>query len=191
MFELTLFDHLRLSFGHVALRHEAHLKTAHARARWSRWLRAAEALLMAGILFTALNVALGRGQAYSLACAVLATVALLLLLIRLVFDVDASARANGSRAARLWHLRERYQALLSDLADGAIDLEGARARRDALMSDLVEVHQDPASYDVAYLRTQPATAAEDSALTDDQIDVFLPKSLHKPAATAATRTTAA
>ncbi len=101
MFQLTLLDHLRLTFGHVAHRYSAHLKIAHLRARWSRRLQAAEALLMAGLLFVSLNLAAGRGQVYAIACAVLATVALVLVLVRLAFDLEASARANAWCAARL------------------------------------------------------------------------------------------
>ena len=138
MFQLTLLDHLRLTFGHVAHRYSAHLKVAHMRARWSRWLQAAEALLMAGVLFASLSLAIGRGQWYALACALLATAALVLLLVRLAFDLEASARANAWCAARLWHIRERYQAVLSDLADGAIDVEGARVvNRRAVQPHLV------------------------------------------------------
>jgi hypothetical protein len=189
MFQLTLLDHLRLTFGHVAHRYSAHLKISHERARWSRWLQAAEALLMAGVLFASLNLAAGRGPAYAVACAVLATVALGLLLIRLAFDLEASARANAWCAARLWHIRERYQAVLSDLADGAIDVEAARVRRDLLMNDLIAIYEAPSSNDIAYLGSHPATsAAEDSVLPDEQIDMFLPRSLHKPAASAATGT---
>ena len=40
MFELTLIDHLRLTFGHVAYRHKTHSQLAHERARRSRWLKA-------------------------------------------------------------------------------------------------------------------------------------------------------
>ena len=189
MFQLTLLDHLRLTFGHVAQRYSAHLKIAHGRARWSRFLLAGEALSMAGVLFVSLNLAVGRGQVYAIACALLATVALGLLLIRLAFDLEASARANAWCAARLWHIRERYQAVLSDLADGAIDVEAARVRRDTLMNDLIAIYEAPSSNDVAYLGSHPATSAsEDSVLADHQIDIFLPKSLHKPAAHAATGT---
>jgi hypothetical protein len=187
MFELTLFDHLRLTFGHVAHRHQAHMRTATSRARWSRWLRATEALLMAGVLFTALNVAVGKGVRYAIVCGILATLALVLLLVRLAFDFDASARANGLCAARLWHIRERYQAVLSDLADGAIDVPTARMQRDGLMGDLLALSQDPSSDPVAYLPGESLSAAGDeAALSDEDIDHFLPKSLHKtPTKTAA------
>src|SRR4029077_15379404 len=49
MFELTLLDHLRLTYRQVVVRHRTHLQMAGWRARWSRSLRTAEALLMAGV----------------------------------------------------------------------------------------------------------------------------------------------
>ncbi len=180
MFELTLFDHLRMTFGHVANRHKAHLQLAYERARWSRRAQAAEALLVAGVFFTSLNIALGSRREYAIAGAILAALALGLLLIRLTFDFDASARAHGLWASRLWLVRERYQAVLSDLADGAIDIETARVRRDALMSEMAAVYQDASAHGVAQDRAQgDAPAAHDAALTDDQIDMFLPGSLRK------------
>lgn len=189
MFELTLFDHLRLSFGHVALRYEAHAKIAQTRARWSCWLQALEALLMAGVIFAALNFAVGRSQWFAFGSAGLATMALLVVLVRLGFNFEASARANSLCAAQLWHMRERYKAVLSDLADGAIDLEQGRARRDELTSELAAIYEDSPTQGVAYLRRHPPSLVEEeSSLTDDQIDALLPKSLHK---SGATRTTTA
>ena len=61
MFELTLIDHLRLTFGHVVYRHKTHSQLAHERARRSRWLKAIEAALMAGVVGTATAAAFGKG----------------------------------------------------------------------------------------------------------------------------------
>src|SRR5262245_31756467 len=44
--QLTLLDHLRLTFGHVVYRHRAHAHLARSLAQWSRRLRIAEALWM-------------------------------------------------------------------------------------------------------------------------------------------------
>jgi len=114
-----------------------------------------------------------------IASAVLASLALVTLLLHLAFNIDASVRAHASSAARLWQIREQYSAVLSDLHDGAIDATMARQRRDALA---LEMHD--------FLEHAPAVAAqtyppadqgplEEPSLTDQQIDVFLPKSLHK------------
>src|SRR5438132_217521 len=92
MFQLTLLDHLRLTFGHVVYRHKAHAHTAQTRAQRNRWIRSAEALLIAGAAFTSVAASFGKGIAFSIAAAVLAALALLTLLLDLSLDLDASAR---------------------------------------------------------------------------------------------------
>src|SRR5271169_6233135 len=135
---LTLIDHLRLTFGHVVYRHMAHSKLAHARAQWSRRLKAAEALLMTGVVITAAGASAGTssggGRSYAIASFLLAGLSLAVLLVHLTFDLDRSARAHASCATQLWRILERYRAVLSDLADGAIDVDTARIRRDSLMN---------------------------------------------------------
>ena len=78
---LSLLDHLRLTFGHVVYRHRAHSKIAYTRARWSRRLKAAEALLMAGVMIAAASASAGNGRAYAIASFLLAGLALVVLLI--------------------------------------------------------------------------------------------------------------
>src|ERR1700682_765517 len=137
---LTLLDHLRLTFGHVVYRHRAHSKIAHARARWSRRLKAAEALLMTGVVITAAGASagtsVGMGHGYAIATFLLAGLPLAVLLVHLMFDLDRSARAHASCATQLWRVVERYRAVLSDLADGAIGVDTARIRGGALVNGL-------------------------------------------------------
>ena len=45
MFDLTLHDHLHLTFNEIIQRHDAHAAKAQPRARWSRRLRGGEAVL--------------------------------------------------------------------------------------------------------------------------------------------------
>ena len=70
MFELSLFDHLRLTFGHIVYRQKAHSMIAHSRVVSNRLLRGAEALLMLGVAFTSLSAAYGRGPVYVIASAI-------------------------------------------------------------------------------------------------------------------------
>ena len=187
MLNLTLLDHLRLTFGHVVYRHGAHARLASTRARWSRGLRAAEALLMTGVGIAAFGAASGRGAVYAIAAALLASVALIALLIHLTFDLDGAARAHAQCATQLWRIRERYHALLSDLSDGAIDLDEARCRRDRLMNELYRVYDHaPPGDERAYQAASQATLTDgNSALADEEVDRFLPRSLHKPGTSAA------
>jgi hypothetical protein len=181
MFELTLLDHLRMTFGHIVYRHKAHAQIAYSRARWSRGLRAAEALLISGVVFAALGGAFGRGPAYEIGSAVLAALALATLLLHLTFDFDGSAQAHASCATRLWQIREQYRALLSDLTDGAIELDTGRRRRDALMSELHGIYENapPADHQAYQTAAQAILTAGEIALPDEEIDRFLPKSLQK------------
>lgn len=185
--QLTLLDHLRLTFGQVVYRHKAHSQIAHSYARRSRWLRAAEASLMVGVALATCGAAFGGGRAYAVVGAVLAGFALLALLVDLAFDLDPSAQAHATCATRLWLIRERYRALLSDLADGAIDVEAARRGRDVLMSELHAIYEsappvDPEAYQSA---ARTVAALDEAALSDDEIDLFLPKSLQKAGKSAA------
>jgi HPt (histidine-containing phosphotransfer) domain-containing protein len=179
MVQLTLLDHLRMTFGNVVSRHYAHANLARSRARSSRWLRGAQALLMVGVAYTAMSVAFGGGAGLAVACAILAALALVVLLVQLSFDFDASAQAHATCASRLWLIREEYRALLSDLADGALELDGARRGRDALMRDLHDIYGNAPALEHHAYQTAERAAAEEKALTDEQINVFLPKSLQK------------
>lgn len=141
MFNLTLHDHLQLTFNEILERHDAHAKKALRRARWSRGLRASEAILIGCASVAATGVAFGRSQTFAIAAAALACAALLVLLVQLSFELDAGARAHASSSALLWGLRERYRALLSDLHDGILTVGEARLRRDKLLDDLRAIHE--------------------------------------------------
>ncbi|MCM3879457.1 MAG: SLATT domain-containing protein [Vicinamibacterales bacterium] len=170
MFSLSLVDTLRLAFGQVVYHHKSHSRTASALTRCSRYFRAAETLLTLGVVITALGAAFGKGPNYAVAAAVLASLVLLLFLLHVTFDLDALARAHHVSSIRLWHVREQYRALLSDLHDGAVEPESARTRRNALIEEVTAI------YDGAPPLTRHIS--EEMALADDEIDRFLPKSLH-------------
>ena len=144
-------------------------------------MRAGEALLMTAVAGLSTAAAFGQGRALAIAAAGLATTALVVLVIHLTLDLEGSAVVHDACAARLWPMRERYRALLSDLADGAIDADAARDRRDVLMSELHGIYeQAPPADQPAYQAAGRAAAfASEGALSDEEINTFLPRSLHK------------
>jgi hypothetical protein len=144
MFSLTLLDHLNLTFSQVADRHKAHTSAAESYRKWNRRLRGMEALLVGGVTISAAGAAFGHGQALAIVAASLAGAALLVLLINLTFDFEASAHAHAACSTHLWSIRERYGSLLSDLREGAVDLQEARYRRDQLMDELRAMYEKTA-----------------------------------------------
>jgi hypothetical protein len=141
MFNLTLLDHLRLTFGQVVQRHKAHTHAAQSYARWNRRLRGTEALLMAGVTIAAAGAAFGHGRILMIVAAALAGVTLTVFLVHLTFDFDTSAHAHAACSAHLWQIRERYRSLLSDLHDGVVDVSEARVRRDKLIEELRAIYE--------------------------------------------------
>jgi len=111
----------------------------------------------------------------------------LMLLAGLMMELDVSAQTHLVCAGRLWLIRERYRALMTDLVDGAIDLDGARQGRDLLMNDLHTIYERASIVDQeAYQSASKAVAGfDDVTLSDEEIDHFLPKSLQKTTKTAA------
>lgn len=181
MFGLTLVDHLRLTFGHVIYTHQAHSEAAKNFAHWDRWLKAGEALLLVATALTAVAVVRQEHWAYGVSTATTASLALCLLILRLALNFDAKALAHRGCSARLWHIREQYRALLADLQDGAITVVAARDRRDALMNTLHGIYEnapptDRRTYEAARKIVAPA---RDMAITDEEIDKFLPLSMQK------------
>ena len=180
MFDLSLLDTLRLGFGQVVYHYKSHSHAAAALARRGQFFRVVETLLMMGVAVTALGAAFGRGHLFAVAAAVLASVALLVFLIHVTFNFESTARAHHVCSTRLWHVREQYRALLSDLTDNAIEPELARTRRNALMEEVTAIYESapPLTRRVFELKRKNEDLAEETALADEEINRFLPKSLH-------------
>jgi hypothetical protein len=160
MFNLTLHDHLHLTFSEIIQRHNVHASKAQSQARWSRRLRGAEAVLMVGATITATGAAFAYGQGLAIAAASMAGAALVVLLVNLTFDLDASARAHAACGAPLWGLRERYRSLLSDLHDGALSADAARVRRDKLIDELRAIYETTAAIALEDDHAKPFVADE-------------------------------
>jgi hypothetical protein len=187
MFGLTLIDHLRLTFGHIIYTHRAHAALALRHGRWSRILQTAEALLLIATTAAATAAAQTGQPAYAVTAAIAATLALIILVLRLASDLERSAATHRRCSAQLWHLREQYRALLADLQDEGITLEVARQRRDALMQHLHDVYRDAPPFDRSAYEAARATlpSQHEAGLSDEEIDRFLPDSLKKGGQSAA------
>ena len=180
MFGLTFIDHLRLTFGHVIYSHRAHAQLAARYTRWSRWLQGSEALLLLTTVVSSLAVLTTGAVFYAGLSAVAAGVALCIVLLRLIVDFERRGEAHRACSAQLWPIREHYRALLADLRDGNVTLDQARQRRDVLLRTLQRVYEnappaDRAAYEAA---RREIPADHDLVLSDEEVDRFLPASLH-------------
>jgi len=178
---LTLVDHLRLTFGHVIYTHRAHTELAARCARRNRLLQGAEGLCLLVTVIASVALLTTGDSAYSIVTAVAAGMGVSALAVRMTLDLDTTGNAHRACGARLWHIREQYRALLADLQDGHLTLDHARDRRDALMKALQNIYEkaplaDRAAYEAA---RQAIPADHEAVLSDEEVDRFLPATLHK------------
>jgi hypothetical protein len=181
MFPLSLVDHLRLTFGHVIYSHKAHAHAAERQARFDRWLKSAEVLLLLITGISAVSLLYAPQTPWAVATAVSALGAVITLIVRLTLDLERSSSVHRSCSARLWRIREQYRALLADLNDGVLTPDAVRQRRDALMTSLHRIYgQAPPADQASYQSARESLGTlDESALTDEEIDRFLPRSLQK------------
>ena len=188
MFNLTIVDHVRLSFGHVVQNYTIHAQAADRLARFALYARITVVALTG--IGTALSVALllGAGGAMQIAAAIVVGLAFATSAVLASIGVEERLTGHRYRANRLWLLCERYRALLAEIHDGLIDRDAVLARRDALIQQFNDIQEQgmpaPTTGGMSPARAQSAG----KALTDEQIDQFLPAVLRKssesnPAAT--------
>jgi len=187
MFQMTLLDHIRLTFGQVVHRYKAHVRSAERLSRWIWQVRAIVLVLTGGTLAAAVTAVETAGGPYDRVTAVLAALALVAYAVSVSLQLEARLYAHRWCASRLWLIREQYYALIAEITDGVVDLDQARARRDALMKELHAVYKHaPLADRVVYQSARDSLRmADDAALADEEIDRFLPVSLRKAAAAAA------
>jgi hypothetical protein len=129
----------------------------------------------------AVSLTYTQQPAWALSAAAAALAAVVTLVARLALDLERSSSVHRTCSTRLWRIREQYRALLADLNDGVLTPEAVRQRRDTLMSSLQHIYgQAPPADQAAYQSARDALGTiDESALTDEEIDRFLPRSLQK------------
>jgi SMODS and SLOG-associating 2TM effector domain family 4 len=181
MFQLSLIDHIRLSFGSVTASYRAHARAAERLAARA-WQSKVVVMLLFCLATAATLVALTGLRQAQIAAAVLTGLAVLAFAIYVSLGFEARAYAHRACAAQLWLLCEKYRALLAEVHDGLIDLADVTRRRDDLMREvqIIYEHALPADRD-AYQIAREALGAGESAPSDQEIDRLLPASLRHAA----------
>jgi conflict system pore-forming effector with SLATT domain len=177
MFQLSLVDHIRLSFGAIVSAYEGHSDAAARLSRWS-WGAKVGILALLGITAAVSVGAVMRGGLYTMASAALSAIAFAAAAAFVAFDPETRVYGHRTTAARLWVICEKYRALLAEIHDQLLDLPAVAQRRDALLKEASELFVQAPPADRATYEIARKTLGQ--VYSDQEVDRFLPLSLRRP-----------
>jgi len=180
VFQLSVVDHIRLSFGSVVTAYEGHAEAAAKLARWG-WYAKVVTIFAVALAAVLSGVGLYAGRGVQIAAAAASTAALAACSGYVAFDPQPRIYGHRASAARLWLLCENYRALLAEVHDELLDLAALKERRAELLRDASAVleHTSPDdrySYEIARKALKGLGAA---GYSDADLDRYLPSSLRK------------
>lgn len=176
MFQLSLVDHIRLSFGSIVGAYEGHTEAAARLARWA-WYAKGGILFVLGLSAAASIASVMRGAPYTLVSAALSAIAFAAGAVFVAIDPETRVYGHRATAARLWLVCEKYRALLTEIHDELIDLPGIAQRRDTLLKEVSELFVQAPPADRATYEIARKTLG--SVYSDQQVDQFLPLPLRR------------
>jgi hypothetical protein len=176
-----LHDQLREIYGRTVYSHKTHIIQAGMDLCKHGWIKIAQIALGATTTAGVITAFLGK-EYWGLGISAL-TSAVLTALIAYTkdFDLGTIASEHKTTSDQLWHIREKYLDLITDLQTAPINADEIRQRRDALREDLNKVYSAARiTSPKAYGKAQKALKLnEDMTFTPDEIDMFLPIGLRK------------
>jgi hypothetical protein len=180
MFQLSLVDHIRLSFGSVVGAYRGHTAAALRLARWG-WYAKVGTLSLSGFAAAATLLALRYGGPFEMAAAVMTATAFAAFAVNIAFDPAPRIYGHRACAARLWVLCEKYRALLTEMQDDLLDVPAATARRDALLQEFGALfeHTPPADRQTYEIAQKALTGSDLGGYSDQELDRFLPAGLRR------------
>jgi hypothetical protein len=181
MNERPILDTIRDSYGRVVYTHktyEKQLEIMSFQLAVYRWVRF---IVIALTATGAISVLITNTRWLEIVTALFGSLSLLLTLYGLGFAPEKVISDYRRVARRLWHVRERYLHLISDLVSGNTTDEEAIQLRRKLTDELAEIYLDaPDTTSRAYQRARKALrVSEEMSFADQEIDEFLPNSLKK------------
>jgi len=180
MFQLTLVEHVRLSFGSALATYEGHAEAAARLTRLTSYAKIA-LLSLSGITAVIGAVAVGNGVAWQIAFAILATATFASCAAFIGFNQQPLIYGHRASAARMWVICEKYRALLAEMHENVIDLPALQERRNALLHEAAAVLGE-ASPDDRYtyqIAKEALSGPKNGGYPDSFIDRYLPQPLRK------------
>jgi hypothetical protein len=179
MFQLTVVDHIRLSFGSVVTAYEGH---ANAAAQLSRRALYTKIVMLSFVAAAAVAVLLahGHGPRFQLSAGAFSALGFVACALYVALDPEPRIYAHRSTAARLWLLCEKYRALLTEVHDDLLDVPSITKRRDALLQETSLVfEQAPPADRQTYDIVRRTLAGEPRGVRDEHLDQLLPAALRR------------
>jgi hypothetical protein len=180
MFQVSLVDHVRLSFASVLAAYEAHADAAAKMARWnSRGKLVLLALSGLGTIVGA--VATQAGFAWQVAGGVRAAPGWGPSGADVSLNQQPLMYGHRVSAAKLWVICEKYRALLAEMHDDAMDLGSLQEQRTVLLNETAAVLEQAApddryTYEIA---REALSGPKGAGYPDWLIDRYLPETLRK------------
>ena len=182
MFQITVVDHVRLSFGSALAAYEGHADAAATLSRRSSFSRLGM-LGLAGTTATLSAIAVQGGYASQLASAILAAATFCACAVYIGWNQQPLIYGHRASAARMWVICEKYRALLAEMHDDLIDLPSLQQRRNDLLNESAAVLEQAApddryTYEIA---REALSGPKGGGYPDSLIDRYLPRPLRKEA----------
>jgi len=180
MFQVNIVDHVRLSFASTLAAYEAH---ADAAAKMARWNSHAKLVLLSvsGLAAISGAIATQQGFAWQVATAILCACTFGTAAAYVSLNQQPLLYGHRITAAKLWVVCEKYRALLAEMHEGAIDLNGLRDRRTALINEAASILEQAAPDDryTFEIARESLSGPKGAGYPDWLIDRYLPAGLRK------------
>ena len=182
MFQITLEEHVRLSFGSALAAYEGHAGAAAKLARWN-WYAKLALLGLSGVAAVVSAISVAGGYALHLASAILTSAVFAACATYVGVNRQLLVYGHRASAAKLWVICEKYRALLAEMHADLIDLPSLQNRRNALLTESAAVLEQSAPDDrYTYEIARDALSGPLGAgYPDSLIDRYLPEALRKQA----------
>lgn len=181
-------DIVRRNFGNIVYTQWVHEVSSERQLTLARILKALSIGLVICVLITALiQIANLDKPIWSYIGSGLSVIEIMLLLVQLTFKPDDISAEHKKAALKLIQLREQYLGLMADILNESLTAKEVMQRRDHLAAESQHIYANarPTSrraFRIVQKRLNPKgiVDGEDFTFTAEEINRFLPESLHFP-----------
>ena len=172
---------VRDCYGRVVYSHKTHEKCADILLKRLGRIKLSQIVLSAITTAGFLSAIFGEEEIGTMIGVVASTALLGLNTYTKKSELGELAQKHRRAAVDLWHIREKYLSLITDLRAGQESLDNIKARRDTLLEELYGVYSGAQNTTPqAYKKARKALQKyEEMTFSEDEIDQLLPSDLRR------------